>query len=34
VLTGLIKHISKEVRVVSVEDMASVQQFTDMSKAL
>ncbi len=34
VLTGLIKRISKEVRVVSVEDMASVQQFIDMPKAL
>jgi len=34
VLMGLIKRISKEVRVVSVEDMASVQQFIDMPKAL
>lgn len=34
VLAGLIKRISKEVRVVSVEDMASVQQFIDMLKAL
>ena len=34
VLAGLIKRISKEVRVVSVEDMASVQQFIDMPKAL
>lgn len=34
VLAGLIKRISKEVQVVSVEDVASVQQFIDMPKAL
>jgi [acyl-carrier-protein] S-malonyltransferase len=34
VLSGLIRRISKEVRAVSLEDMASVQQFTEMPKAL